>query len=218
MNAYGPRAARSRGFAPTPPKRESCSAGNQNIVSKKAYLAPSNGYVKIMKDTGWASIPFEPDALAPIGTIPLSVPEIRGNEWKYVKECLDTNWVSSAGPFVDRFERTIADRLGVSHAVAVVNGTSALHLALLVAGVERDDEVLMPALTFIAPANAVRYVGAWPVFVDVESAFWQLDVEKVATFLERECTVRNGRLENRASGRRVRAILPVHVLGHPCDV
>src|SRR5213082_1131405 len=97
--------------------------------------------------------------------IPLSSPEFRGNEWKYVKECLDTGWVSSVGSFVDRFERAITERVGARHAVAVVNGTSALHLALLVAGVRPDDEVLVSDLTFIAPANAVRYVGAWPVLV-----------------------------------------------------
>jgi perosamine synthetase len=141
-----------------------------------------------------------------------------GNEWKYVKECLDTNWVSSAGPFVDRFEQMIARRLGVRHAIAVINGTAALHLSLLIAGVERDDEVLMPALTFIAPANAVRYLGAWPVFLDVEPGCWQLDPERLAAFIEHECVWRAGALWNRRTSRRVRAILPVDILGHPCDI
>ena len=113
-------------------------------------------------------------------TIPLSVPHLAGNEWAYVKECLDTNWVSSAGPFVARLERVMAERAGRAHGVAVVNGTAALHTALLVAGVEANDEVLMPALTFIAPANAVRYIGAWPVFIDVEPNHWQLDPAKLA--------------------------------------
>ena len=171
-----------------------------------------------MKDTGLASIPFEPGALAPSGTIPLSVPEIHGNEWKYVKECLDTKWVSSAGPFVARFERMVADYVGTEHAVAIVNGTAALHLALLVAGVKPDDEVLVPALTFIAPANAVRYAGAWPVFIDVEPAYWQIDAEKVLDFLEHRCLWANGELRNQHTGRRVSAILPVHILGHPCDI
>jgi perosamine synthetase len=153
-----------------------------------------------------------------LSTIPLSVPVLRGNEWKYVKECLDTNWVSSAGPFVDRFEQAIAERLERRHAVATVNGTAALHLALLVAGVKPGDEVLMPALTFIAPANAVRYVGAWPVFLDVEPEYWQLDPQRLADFLDRECTLRHGELQNRRTGRRVRAVLPVDVLGHPCDM
>jgi perosamine synthetase len=171
-----------------------------------------------MKDSGLASIPFEPGALAPTGTIPLSVPEINGNEWEYVKECLDSNWVSSAGPFVERFEQMVADYVGTQHAVATVNGTAALHLALLVAGVQPDDEVLVPALTFIAPANAVRYAGAWPVFIDAEPAYWQMDAEKVMNFLEHRCAWANGELRNKNTGRRVRGILPVHILGHPCDM
>src|SRR5512136_1642957 len=105
-----------------------------------------------------------PGASAPPGFIPLLVPEIRGNEWRYVKECLDTNWVSSVGGFVDRFERELAARVGTRYAVATVNGTAALHIALLVAGVQPNDEVLVSTLTFISPANATRYVGAWPVF------------------------------------------------------
>ncbi len=150
--------------------------------------------------------------------IPLCVPEIRGNEWKYVKECLDTNWVSYAGEFVDRFERVVADYGGCKYGVATVNGTAALHVALLVVGVEADDEVLVPALTFIAPANAVRYVGAWPVFIDAEPEYWQMDPEKVTDFLEKECRWANGELRNKTSGRRVKAVLPVHILGHPCDM
>lgn len=161
---------------------------------------------------------FEPGAPALKGFIPLCVPEIRGNEWKYIKECLDTNWVSSVGPFVDRFERMVADYVGAKYAVATVNGTAALHIALLVAGVQPDDEVLVSTLTFIAPANAIRYVGAWPVFIDAEPDYWQMDPQKVVDFLEKECRWRKGALYNRATGRRVRAILPVHILGHPVDM
>ncbi len=98
----------------------------------------------------------EPGAMPDDGFIPLSVPEIRGNEWKYVQECLDTGWVSSVGSYVDRFERAVAERVGVRRAVATVNGTAALHVALRIAGVEPDDEVLVSDLTFIAPVNAVR--------------------------------------------------------------
>ena len=111
-----------------------------------------------MKGIDLASTPFDPGALPPEVVIPLCVPEVRGNEWKYIKECLDTNWVSSVGPFVDRFESELAAYLGTKHAVAAVNGTAALHIALLVAGVEPDDEVLVSTLTFIAPANAIRYL------------------------------------------------------------
>ncbi len=150
--------------------------------------------------------------------VPLCAPEIRGREWEYVKECLDGGWVSSVGAFVDRFEREFAAHLGVAHAVATASGTAALHVALLVAGVRPEDEVLVPALTFIAPANAVRYVGAWPVFMDVEPRYWQMDPEKVADFVERQCRWSDGRLTNRETGRVVRALLPVHVLGHPVDI
>lgn len=147
--------------------------------------------------------------------IPLCVPEIRGNEWAYIKECLDTNWVSSAGPFVTRFEQALADYVGTQHAVAVVNGTAALHIALIVSGVQAGDEVLVSDLTFISPANAIRYVGAYPVFIDAEPAYWQMDPEKAIDFLNHECRWDKGSLYNRVTGRRVKAILPVHILGHP---
>ena len=150
--------------------------------------------------------------------IPLIEPEIRGNEWKYVQECLETGWVSSAGPFVERFERTVAQRCNCRHAVATVNGTSALHTALLVAGIHPDDEVVVSTLTFIAPVNAIRYVGAWPVFVDAEPDFWQMDPVRLVEFLEKGCQWRNGALRNQRTGRRVAAIVPVHVLGHPVDL
>lgn len=150
--------------------------------------------------------------------IPLCVPEIRGNEWNYVKECLDTGWVSSVGAYVDRFEREMAAYIGTKHAVAAVNGTSALHIALLVAGVRPEDEVLVSTLTFIAPANAIRYAGAWPVFIDSELDYWQMDPQRVADFLEKECKWENGELRNRQTDRRVKAIIAVHVLGHPVDL
>lgn len=155
----------------------------------------------------------------PRRSIPNAVPCLGGREWQYVKECLDTNWVSSAGPFVERFERELAAYLGVPHAIATVNGTAALHVALLVAGVGPDDEVLVPAFTFIATANAIAYCGAHPVLMDSEAVSWGMDPEKLGDFLERECVVqRDGRLRNRATGRVVRAVLPVHLYGHPCDL
>ena len=151
-------------------------------------------------------------------TIPLSVPRLAGNEWAYVKECLDTNWVSYVGPFVDRFERELAVRTGAAVAVATASGTAALHVALRLAGVEADDEVAMPGLTFVAPANAVRYVGAWPLFGDIRADDWQWDVERFARFLETGCAARGGRLVNRTTGRRLAALLPVHLLGGMGDV
>lgn len=141
-----------------------------------------------------------------------------GNETRYLRECVETNFVSSVGPFVDRFEAGFVERIGTRSAVATVNGTSALHVALLVAGVGPDDEVLISTLTFIAPVNAVRYVGASPVFIDAEPEYWQLDIRRIAEFLERSCEWRGGELRNRATGRRVRALLPVHILGHPVDM
>ena len=150
--------------------------------------------------------------------IPLCVPEIKGNELRYITECLETNWVSSAGTFVDRFETMLAEFVGTKFAVATVNGTASLHIALLVAGVQADDEVLVSDLTFIAPANAVRYLGAWPVFVDSEPTYWQMDPNKVTEFLEVGCDWIHGELRNKATGRRVKAIIPVHLLGHPVDL
>jgi len=150
--------------------------------------------------------------------IPLSIPLIRGNEWKYIKDCLDTGWVSSVGSYVGRFERKVAEYAGSKYAVACSSGTAALHLALLVAGVKPGEEVIVPALTFIAPANTVRYVGAEPVFIDVEFDYRQIDIQKLKDFLTKECVFRNGKLVNKKSKRRVRAIIAVHLLGHPVDM
>jgi perosamine synthetase len=149
--------------------------------------------------------------------IPLSEPFLHGDEWSHVKECLDTNWVSSAGAYVTRFEHEVARVAEAKYGVAVASGTAALHVALLVAGVRPGDEVLVPSLTFIAPANAVRYVGAAPVFVDVEPSYWQMDVEHVSAFLDRQCDQRDDQPYNRATGRRIGALLVVDVLGHPVD-
>jgi perosamine synthetase len=150
--------------------------------------------------------------------IPLSEPCLRGNEWNYVKECLDSGWISSVGEFVNRFERATAACVGARHAVATVNGTSALHTALMVAGVKPGDEVPVSTLTFIASANAIRYAGAYPVLIDAEPDHWQMDPELLKRFLEDECTSRNGELVNRRTGRPIRAVMPVHVLGHPADM
>jgi perosamine synthetase len=166
-------------------------------------------------------MPFDPTEFhTPTSSaeIPLCVPNIGGNEWTYVKECLDTGWVSSAGEYVVRFEREFAGRVGGGFAVATVNGTAALHVALVAAGVGPGDEVIVPALTFIAPANAVRYTGAYPAFVDVDPEYWQVNPTDVRVFLEEDCEPRDGGLHNRQTGRAVRAILPVDILGHPCDL
>jgi perosamine synthetase len=151
-------------------------------------------------------------------TIPLAEPKIGGNEWRYIKDCLDIGWVSSIGDYVDRFEREIAAQVGVEYGVAMINGTASLHMALVAVGVEAEDEVLIPSLTFIAPANAIRYVGAWPVFIDADPANWQMDPQRLVDFVENECLWRDGILRNKLTGRRVKAMLPVHILGHPTDM
>jgi perosamine synthetase len=161
-------------------------------------------------------VSFEPGAKVE-GGIPLCVPEIRGNEWTYVRECLDTGWVSSVGSYVGAFEKALATAADRAHAVATVNGTAALHVALLCAGVEPGDEVLVSDLTFIAPANAIRYAGAHPVFIDVEPQYWQMDPAAVERFLTQECDWDGTTLRDRATGRRVRAVVPVDILGSPCD-
>jgi perosamine synthetase len=145
--------------------------------------------------------------------IPLSVPVIGGNEWTYIKECLDTEWVSSAGKYVEKFEADFAARVGAAHAVACVNGTAALQVALQVVGVRAGEEVIAPTLTFIATVNAARYLGAEPVFMDCDGYF-NLDVEKLADFLARATEQRDGRCFNRQTGRRIAAIVPVHVFGN----
>lgn len=134
--------------------------------------------------------------------LPVAAPVLAGNEKVYVNDCLDTNWISSSGEYVNRFERTFADFCGVRHAVSCCNGTVALHLALLACGIGAGDEVIVPDLTFVASANAVTYCGATPVFVDVEPHSWTLDP---------------ARIEQRITNR-TRAILAVHLYGHPCDM
>lgn len=150
--------------------------------------------------------------------LPLHEPNFGGNEWAYVKECLDTGWVSSVGKFVDRFEEELAAYTGVKRAVAVVNGTAALHVSLLLAGVKANDEVLIPALTFIATANAVSYCGAIPHFIDSEELTLGVDPRKLNIYLEEIAEQRPDGCYNRLTGRRIKAIVPMHTFGHPVDL
>lgn len=149
--------------------------------------------------------------------IPLSVPHIKGNEWKYVKECLDTEWVSSVGKYVDMFEKNIAGYVGSPHAVACVNGTAALQIALLLAGVKTGEEVIVPTVTFIAPVNAVRYLNANPVFMDCDQ-YYNIDTEKVLQFLESETVSKKDGTYNKTTGKRIAAIIPVHVFGNAVNL
>jgi len=149
--------------------------------------------------------------------IPLSVPSIKGNEWKYIKECLDTEWVSSAGKYVDLFEQHICEFTGAKYAVACVNGTSALHISLLIAGVKPEDEVIVPTLTFISPINVVRYCNAYPVFMDADD-FYNIDIEKAIQFIEEETIFSDGFTYNRKTNQKISAIIPVHIFGNAVDL
>lgn len=154
------------------------------------------------------------------GTRPVSLhePRFTGNEWAYLKECLDSTFVSSVGPFVDRFEAELAAFTGARYAVAAVNGTAALHIALLLAGVRQGEEVLIPALTFVATANAVRYCGATPHFVDSDERTLAMAAAPLREYLGRISEQRGGQCVNTATGRIIRAIVPMHTFGHPADL
>lgn len=152
------------------------------------------------------------------GPVPLHEPKFVGREWEYTKACLDSTFVSSVGKFVDRFESDLAEFSGAAHAIAVVNGTEALHVALLLAGVQEGDEVLVPALTFIATSNAVRYCNAMPHFVDCEELTLGMDPASLREWLGWVSDVRNGVCVNKQTGRPIRAMVPMHVFGHPCDL
>ncbi len=149
---------------------------------------------------------------------PLHEPLFCGNENKYVQECIDTGWVSSVGRFVDRFEEDLAAYTGVKRAVAVVNGTAALHVCLILSDVQPNDEVLVPALTFIATANAVTYCNAVPHFVDSAYDTLGIDPEAIDTYLSEIGELRAGGCYNKKTGRRIRAVVPMHTFGHPVDM
>ena len=149
---------------------------------------------------------------------PLHAPEIRGNEWAYVKECLDTEWVSTVGSYVTKFEEMLCETTGAAHAVATNTGTSALHAALLVCGVRADDEVVIPNLTFVATGNAVAYCGAVPHFADSEMTSLGLDAAKLDKHLAAIATTRDGGIINRQTGRRITAVVCMHTFGHPVDL
>lgn len=153
------------------------------------------------------------------GNITLHEPRFTGNEKKYVMEAIESTFVSSVGQFVTRFEEMMCSITGAPYAVATVNGTSALHVALRLVGVEREDEVLAPPLSFIATANAVLYCGATPLFIDVDRTTLGLSPVSVVEFLKDHAQIQaNGTCLNKQTGRRIAACVPVHVFGHPCRV
>lgn len=150
--------------------------------------------------------------------VPLHEPSFKGNEWRYVKDCIDSGWVSSAGTYVTRFEDALRQTTGAGHAIATCNGTAALHLCYLLAGVEPGSEVIAPALTFVATINALAYCGARPHFADCSALTLGLDPERLADHLERIAERRPEGLYNKESGRRIAAVVCTHVFGHPADL
>jgi perosamine synthetase len=150
--------------------------------------------------------------------IPLHEPFFSGNEKKYLEDCIDSRMVSSIGEYVTRFENLLCDFTGAGHAVAVVNGTSALHVSLILSGVQRSDEVLVPALTFIATANAVAYCGAVPHFMDSNPDTLGIDVPKLARYLEQHTKIIDQTCINKKTGKPIRAVVPVHIFGTPVDL
>ena len=150
--------------------------------------------------------------------IPLHEPRFNGNEKKYLNACIDSTFVSSVGKFVDQFEKMFAEYVGAKYAIATMNGTAALHLALKLAGVDQQDEVITQPLTFVATANAISYCGAAPVFVDVDKDTLGLSPQALSDFLKKNAKIENGCCINTTSGKCIRACLPMHTFGHPCRI
>ena len=148
----------------------------------------------------------------------LSGPYIAGNEWKYVKDCLDTGWVSSVGAYVTQFENMVAEFAGCKYGVATSNGTAALQIALQLAGAQRNDYVIVPNVTFVASVNSIKYNGADPILIDVDPHTWQMDLELLENFLKNETAEKNGKCVYRKDNRVIRCIMPVHVLGNVCHM
>jgi aminotransferase in exopolysaccharide biosynthesis len=150
--------------------------------------------------------------------IPLSVPNLSGNEWKYVKQCLDEGWISSVGDFVDKFEYKIADFVGSKYAVACMNGTVGLHVSLIISEVKENDCVIVPNITFIATLNAIKYVGAIPILIDVDPNTWQMDLDLLEDYLSFNTYFKDNKCVNKLNNKVIKAIMAVHVLGNMCDI
>ncbi|MEM9856875.1 MAG: LegC family aminotransferase [Bacteroidota bacterium] len=149
--------------------------------------------------------------------IPLSEPNIEESAWMNIQDCLSTGWVSSAGSYVDKFEQLVARYCNCRHAVATVNGTSALHIALLLSNVRQGEYVITSNVTFVATANAIKYTGADPIFIDIDRETWQMNLDLLEAFLKNNTVQKNGRLYHK-NGRAISVIIPVHVLGNICDM
>ncbi|MDN5048465.1 LegC family aminotransferase [Aliarcobacter butzleri] len=150
--------------------------------------------------------------------IPLHEPRFIGNEKKYLNDCIDSTFVSSVGKYVDTFEKEFAKTVGSKFAIATVNGTAALHISLLLSGVKRDDEVITQPLTFIATSNAISYIGAKPIFLDVDLDTMGLSPKSLKKFLETNCEVVDNKCINKTTNRQIKACVPMHTFGHPCKI
>ena len=148
----------------------------------------------------------------------LSGPNIAGNEWKYVKDCLDTGWVSSVGSYVDNFEKITSEFAGTKYAVATSSGTTALHISLILVNVKESDLVITQNITFVATLNSIKYTGADPILIDTDADTWQMDLDLLEKFLEENTFQKNSECFHKDSGRRIPVIMPVHVLGNMCDM
>jgi len=163
-------------------------------------------------------IPFIRKIFNTTDFIVLHEPRFLGNEKKYLDDCIDSTFVSSVGKYVDRFEDEFAKRVGSKYAIATVNGTSALHISLILAGVKRDDEVITQPLTFIATCNAISYIGAKSVFVDVDLDTMGLSPKSLQNFLEQNCEIIDNKCVNKTTAKTIKACVPMHTFGHPCKI
>lgn len=150
--------------------------------------------------------------------VPLCTPNLQGNEEKYVVDCIRSNWITSVGSYIERFEDSVKDVTGAKYAVSVASGTAALHLALQIVGVQAGDYVFVPNITFVASCNAVTYLGAEPILVDICPETWQMNEQIILNFLEKYCIIKEGICIHTPTGRRVSAIMPVHTLGNMCQM
>jgi perosamine synthetase len=163
-------------------------------------------------------IHFVKDIYSTKELIPLHAPQFNGNEKKYLNECIDSTFVSSVGKFVDEFEEKIAKYTGARYAVATSNGTSALHISLLLTNVTRNDEVITQPLTFVATCNAISYCGANPVFIDVDKDTMGMSPSALQKFLENNTSIKNQQCINNKTGKVIKACVPMHTFGHPCRI
>jgi len=163
-------------------------------------------------------VEFIQDIYATKEFIPLHEPRFIGNEKKYLNDCIDSTFVSSVGKYVDRLEKEFAKKVDSKYAIATVNGTAALHISLILADVKKDDEVITQPLTFVATCNAISYIGANPVFVDVDLGTMGLSPESLKNFLENNCEIIENMCVNKTTGKTIKACVPMHTFGHPCKI